>query len=151
MGYTSTMLPEDFLSKYSPEEITERYNAFRATLKSSPKLQKVVGDDGEYLDDYYIFVSEKEKDVDGIYTISLECSDGDYSAKHYSSEALAFFVSTVINDGSFCELLFEGEDGECWGWEIGHLYLRVMTKEWVKTKHELALSEKEYAQLLLSS
>jgi hypothetical protein len=149
MGYYSTMSPDEFLSSFSPEEVTEKYKQFVTSLKNSKGLQELIDCDGSYLDDDYIFTLSKEKDANGLYLIALESSDGDYNAKHYNSEGLAFFISTVISEGSYCELTFEGEDGECWGWRIGFLELQIMEKEW-SYKKKYHWTKKQLAQALLS-
>jgi hypothetical protein len=156
MGYESLLSPDSFFSKFTAEEVTEKYDAFRQNLRSSAALQKIVGDDGSYLDEYYLWTCTDSKGKplppkDGLYLISLECEGDDYNGKHYSDRSLAFFISTVIAPGKTCEILFEGEDNECWGFEIGYLSVGTITKVWRNNDDAVEYTEKELAQALLSS
>jgi hypothetical protein len=65
---------------------------------------------------------------DDCYVIAADPGDG--REKHYSSRGLAVFVSLVIAEGKETEVLFEGGDGECWGWKVESYKLTGMSKEW---------------------
>ena len=70
----------------------------------------------------------------------------DYHAKHYSDYTLVILIASMIKIEQKIEVLFEGDDGDCWGYLIscnggGRVEISAMSKEWtvshIITKGEL--------------
>jgi hypothetical protein len=106
MGYYSTMSRCDVVkTEMAKEEFMAKWNQAVEATKGT--------DDEGYLDFYQWDVSD-EKDGFRWMEISME----EWYAKHYADDALAEFISSVIADGGFCLLEFQGEDGAWWGYYI---------------------------------
>jgi len=114
MGYYSTMEPLEFKTDYSAEEVKARFQAFKDNRpNNSPWLD--IYDFGEIPD-------SKE--------LSVIMVGDDYYAKHYASEDLALFLSTIIKPGHYAVLSFIGENCETWGYFARAMLVDDLRMKW---------------------
>lgn len=159
MGYYSDLNDFSFASKLTAYEINNKFKSFCDAVSGNDELQKALGTEG---DDYPLDAERfkfktKTTYVEG--TGEVDCMEddcyvvvadpGDFRAKHYSSRGLAVFVSLVIAEGKETEVLFEGEDGEAWGWKVESYKLTAMTKEWHCFREPVELSKAGVLKLFL--
>jgi hypothetical protein len=108
MGYYSEIIGLD------PVETVLSKEEFCAKWEQAIKATEGTTKEG-YLDIYSWDIEHKEN---GKLWFALGTTDGSLEAKHYADRELAQFISSVIADGRFCILEFDGEDGERWGYYI---------------------------------
>ena len=114
MGYYSTMEPLEIKTDYSAEEVKAKFQAFKDNRpNNSPWL------------DIYDFDK-----TPGCQDLSVVMVGDDYYAKHYASEDLALFLSTIIKPGHYAVLTFLGEDGETWGHLIRSMLVDDLRMKW---------------------
>jgi len=140
MGYYSDLNDFSFATKLTANEVNNKFKAFCDAIRENEKLQQELETEGDDypLDAEYFKFKNLTNYVEG--TGEVDCMEddcyvivadpGDFRAKHYSSRGLAVFVSLVIAEGKETEVLFEGEDGACWGWKVESYKLTGMSKEW---------------------
>jgi hypothetical protein len=114
MGYYSSMEPLEFKTDYSAEEVKAKFQAFKDNRpNNSPWL------------DIYDF-----DEIRDCQELSVVMVGDDYYAKHYASEDLALFISTIIKPGHYAVLTFLGEDGETWGHLIRAMQVDELRMQW---------------------
>lgn len=106
MSYYSTIGAFEFCSRLTEAELKEAFDRF---------IQNLTGEDRDCMG-IYEFSKTSGPEKDGLYEYALEM--GDYFAKHCADRRLAEFISTVIAQGEYALVEFDGEDGEKWGYLV---------------------------------
>ena len=121
MGYYSSMEPLEFKTDYSAGEVKAKFQAFKDNRpNNSPWL------------DIYDF-----EEIRDCQELSVVMDGDDYYAKHYASEDLALFLSTVIKPGHYAVLSLTGEDLETWGYLIRSMLVDDLRMKWTLSKGRL--------------
>ena len=114
MGYYSSMEPLEFKTDYSAGEVKAKFQAFKDNRpNNSPWL------------DIYDF-----EEIRDCQELSVVMDGDDYYAKHYASEDLALFLSTVIKPGDYVVLTFIGDNGWPWRYLIRSMEVDKLEMTW---------------------
>jgi len=144
MGYESCMHFCAFRTKYTTQEeinsiVTNAIHAIRHGVLEKHGVKEL-----EFIEEYEFELQIHNNEF------HIELIPEDHCQKHYDDFALAFIISLLIKEGEIAELLFDGEDGESWGYRITSFKVEAMHKVWeVMPDSETEFTKKELVKCLI--
>ncbi len=121
MGYYSTMN----IYSFHVEDIEKTKELFEKYKKNDPE--------GYFFYNLKILSPEAKQ-------VTVVPEDGEYTAKHYGNQRLAYVISKIIAPGETTELTFEGEDNIGWGYKISRDKIEELDKEYLNNEEYLLIN-----------
>lgn len=119
------------------------YSVFSYKIKDA----ELISDGKEIIETF--FADNKDFKLYGFHKVKLEVENGKlrgispigYEEKFYDDRLFAEKLSEVLKSG-YVYLLFDGEDGESWGYRVGPHEIKELEKIWIPIEYAKDVVEK---------